>query len=611
MRYDAVYRKWIQSRMSSSCKVLRKFTVSTPLFLYCRIRSSYSRSVGKTWGCVHAWPDFQNCKRVQLIYMADFALEYEIASRRKPTKNPKPSIKQLKRLNLVVKKRCPRCAIIRFPYFNRDNDPANYFENLLSLYLPIRSREELKKPYQLFREKGRVYDRHQHCMRNVKDIVCTNPTKYKANFDEANEVQSIFDDLTRDKKDDEWAEIVANIDRTKTLNREIDSENNPDFDLISPTMKNNPTMNSKQTIRSTNEMRPLLESMNEEQQRVFYYVRKWCVHRMHDSNIEPIRLFITGGAGTGKSYLLKCLDYEATKVFCRKKHLQADENIDIIHTLITAITGAAAVNVNGVTIHIAFVISSRPDRWHEPLSCNRLSTCRCKLGSLKLLFIDKISLVRAGLWGAVHARLQQITGMNSNKSCFGSVGVIVIGDFYQCPPVGSSSVYTSMLWSDHFKHVELNMNERQKENRSFSEMLNHIRELKKNESITKKDRESLEKCHQRLLNKEYDPQALHLFAKYADVDAHNEQVLERLCNDIRSFDEINSSGKPIARSKNKIGKSSHPPLRLAINARVMITRNISVIDGIANGVTEQIVRFIESGREVSHILIKCDSSRTG
>ena len=168
-----------------------------------------------------------------------------------------------------------------------------------------------------------------------------------------------------------------------------------------------------------------------------------------------------------------------------------------------------------------------------------------------------------------------------------------------------------MLWSDHFECVELNINERQKENRGFSEMLNRIRKVKKNEAVIKSDRESLERCHRRYLNHEYNPQALHLFAKNADVDAHNDQMLERFCNDIHSFDPINNNGKPIARSKKKIGKSSEGPSRLAINARVMITKNISVIDGIANGVTGHIVRFIENGQEVSHIVIKCNSSRTG
>ncbi|CAF4860923.1 unnamed protein product, partial [Rotaria sp. Silwood2] len=72
--------------------------------------------------------------------------------------------------------------------------------------------------------------------------------------------------------------------------------------------------------------------MNKEQQEIFYYVREWCTKRLHNSDVEPLRLFITGGAGTGKSHLLKCLHYEATRIFSRKKQLEPDENIDEIHT---------------------------------------------------------------------------------------------------------------------------------------------------------------------------------------------------------------------------------------------------------------------------------------
>ncbi|CAF5163484.1 unnamed protein product, partial [Rotaria sp. Silwood1] len=109
-------------------------------------------------------------------------------------------------------------------------------------------------------------------------------------------------------------------------------------------------------------------------------------------------------AGTGKSHLLKCLHYEATKIFSRKKHLEPDENIDEIHTLITAFTGAAAVNVGGVTIHSAFGIGTQNNSLSDNLSCDKLNSYRCKLGTLKLLFVDEVSLIQAGLWGAMHSR---------------------------------------------------------------------------------------------------------------------------------------------------------------------------------------------------------------
>ncbi|CAF4388623.1 unnamed protein product, partial [Rotaria sordida] len=106
-------------------------------------------------------PEFDIC-------MADFASKYEILSINKNTKHPKTPIKRLQTLNFAIKKRCNRSAIIRYPYFNRETDRENYFENLLSLYLPIRSRNELKKPYELFYEKGETFDTRQQCIRKVK-----------------------------------------------------------------------------------------------------------------------------------------------------------------------------------------------------------------------------------------------------------------------------------------------------------------------------------------------------------------------------------------------------------------------------------------------------------
>ncbi|CAF5174403.1 unnamed protein product, partial [Rotaria magnacalcarata] len=249
--------------------------------------------------------------------------------------------------------------------------------------------------------------------------------------------------------------------------------------------------------------------------------------RLHNPDVEPLRLFITGGAGTGKSHLLKCLHYEATRIFSRKKQLDPDENINEIHTLITAFTGAAAVNVGGLTIHSAFGIGTQFQSLNNQLSCDKLNSYRCKLQSLKLLFVDEVSLIQANLWGAMHSRLTQIMGVHSNTIIFGNIAIIAIGDFYQCSPVACSSIYSSLLWSDHFEYVELKINERQKTNFLFSQMLNRIRKLKKKEDIKKEDHDLLEQCHQNYLKKEYHREALHIFAKNAQVDAHNEEMIEK------------------------------------------------------------------------------------
>ncbi|CAF1365242.1 unnamed protein product, partial [Rotaria magnacalcarata] len=181
-----------------------------------------------------------------------------------------------------------------------------------------------------------------------------------------------------------------------------------------------------------------------------------------------------------------------------------DENIDEIHTLITAFTGAAAVNVGGVTIHTTFGISTQTNSLNDHLSSDKLNSYRCKLHCLKLLFVDEGSLIQASLWGAMHSRLTQIMGIQSNTVIFGNVAIIAIGDFYQCSPVASSSIHSSLLWCNHFEYIELKINERQKINLSFSQMLNRIRKLKKSENISNEDRDMLEKSHQRYLSQEYD-----------------------------------------------------------------------------------------------------------
>jgi DNA replication protein DnaC len=549
--------------------------------------------------------EFNNC-------MADFASEYEIISVKRNVKNPKTAIRRLQTLNFAVKKRCNRQAIIRFPYFNRQTDKENYYENLLCLYLPIRSRDELKKPYELFYQTVEVFDKRHEGMRKVKDIVQENQRKYEAHFKETEEVESILHDLSKDAREDDWAAIVAKKGTNDVWSKEIVEEDNPDFNRMHNKKNKGAFIDLKQTCGSTDEMRPLLDSMNEEQQDVFYRVRQWCTDRLHNPETEPLRLFITGGAGTGKSHLLKCLHYEATKIFSRKKHLEPDENINEIHTLITAFTGAAAVNVGGMTIHSAFGIGSQQRNLNESLSSEKLNTYRCKLGTLKLLFVDEVSLIQADLWGAMHSRLTQIMAIQSNSIVFGSVGIIAIGDFYQCSPVASSSIYSSLLWTDHFEYVELTVNERQKTNKCFSQMLNRIRKLKRKEQLNEEDRLMLQKCHQRYLDKEYHPESLHLFARNAQVDQHNEMMIKKICTDIRTFDELDRNDKQWKPYGNRKTKEDGKVLRLARNARVMITKNISVNDGLANGVVGRIVSFVENEKnEVSRIVIQCDSPKIG
>lgn len=544
------------------------------------------------------------------ICMADFVSNYDIVSSNRVSKKTRNLTWKLKTLPFSIKKKTNKGAIIRYPHFDRETETEDYFENLLSLYLPIQSREELKRPFETFYESGVVFDFNRKCERKVKEIVHENRKKYECHYDTSHEIETVFSDLTKQTKADDWAEIVADVKECQSINVNEDIYN-PDFDMICKQNTTKTPIDLKQRFFTSKEIRPLLDSMNVEQQQVFYRVREWCVQRVNNPDVEPIRLFITGGAGTGKSHLLKCLHYEATKIFSKKNNLGSEDQIDDIHTLITAFTGAAAVNVNGITIHSAFGIGTQRNYFNESLSCEKLNSYRCKLGNLKLLFVDEVSLIQSNLWETIHVRLNQIMGIHSNREIFGNIGIIAIGDFYQCAPIGSSSIYSSLLWCEHFEYVELSINERQKKNTDFVQMLNRIRKRKRKSEILEKDKKMLEQCHRRYLKKEYHPEALHLFAKNVDVDAHNEKMMLQICSDIQTVYELDKQGKEIESKSNRYGKLFHAPLRLAKNARVMLTKNICVNDGLANGVMGRVFDFIKENDRISKVMVKCDSSDVG
>ncbi|XP_078353763.1 uncharacterized protein LOC144638437 [Oculina patagonica] len=84
----------------------------------------------------------------------------------------------------------------------------------------------------------------------------------------------------------------------------------------------------------------LVRSLNEEQRQFFYHV----LHSIKTKD-DPLRLFLSGGAGVGKSTVTNAL-YEA---LIRYLNTVAGENPDDVKVVKTAPTGKAAFNIKGLT----------------------------------------------------------------------------------------------------------------------------------------------------------------------------------------------------------------------------------------------------------------------
>ncbi|KAJ8026272.1 hypothetical protein HOLleu_34068 [Holothuria leucospilota] len=116
----------------------------------------------------------------------------------------------------------------------------------------------------------------------------------------------------------------------------------------------------------------MLRGLNIEQRNLFSHVHKWTKQKIHDNTTKSLHIFLTGGAGTGKSQLIKCITHESRKLFTR-----IAESPDDITVLLVAFTGTAAFNINGQTIHSALNIfsTSLP---YKPLGEDQLNTLRMK-----------------------------------------------------------------------------------------------------------------------------------------------------------------------------------------------------------------------------------------
>ena len=125
-------------------------------------------------------------------------------------------------------------------------------------------------------------------------------------------------------------------------------------------------------------------------------------------------IFISGRAGTGKSYLI-----------------DGFRNITMKNVVVLAPTGVAAVNVGGETIHSFFHF--KPNITPSQVSEIETKYFRELYRVIDTIIIDEISMVRSDLLDCVDEFLK--LHRNNFNSPFGGVQMIFIGDPYQLPPV--------------------------------------------------------------------------------------------------------------------------------------------------------------------------------
>ena len=139
-----------------------------------------------------------------------------------------------------------------------------------------------------------------------------------------------------------------------------------------------------------------------------------AIQQAHDALADrtPV-IFVTGRAGTGKSHFIRAL-------------VEQDPQLP---QAVLAPTGLAAMNIGGQTVHSFFGFPPRPLIGnHEKPSFffSRIAK------NLRRLIVDEVSMLRADVLDAMDSHLRVA---RKSSRVFGGVQILLVGDFYQLPPV--------------------------------------------------------------------------------------------------------------------------------------------------------------------------------
>eukprot|EP00043_Microstomoeca_roanoka_P000555 m.28080 g.28080 ORF g.28080 m.28080 type:complete len:587 (-) comp10375_c0_seq2:20-1780(-) len=340
-------------------------------------------------------------------------------------------------------------------------------------------------------------------------------------------------------------------------------------DPSSPPMKQSKPMQNKSietsnlqrptaAMRSMLRTRPMTE-LNEEQQAILMQV------------LAGKSVFFTGSAGTGKSFLIK-------------KILEA---LPKDTTVATASTGVAACAIGGTTLHAFAGVQ---------MGSNRLPLKTSAWIKAKVLLIDEISMVDARYFDQLEEVARKV---RRSRQPFGGIQLVLVGDFLQLPPITRTGGKTQFCFNakswescvDAFYHLT---KVHRQTDQQFIAMLHRFR---------------LGKCTQE------DEQYIRATAGQM-VELHGIRAT-RLCTHVKEAEVINQKELALIAEPSKVFRrhDSSPDVKtsglahrvdeeviLKVGAQVMLTTNINVMAGLANGSRGVVKKFDATGWPVVKFL---------
>ena len=283
-------------------------------------------------------------------------------------------------------------------------------------------------------------------------------------------------------------------------------------------------------------------------------------------------VFLTGSPGSGKTHTINAY------VAWLREHG--------IEPAITASTGIAATHIHGMTIHswsgIGIADHLTPEVLDRITSKEHVAK---RIQKAKVLIIDEVSMLSGEVLSMVDRVCREI---KMNDVGFGGIQVVLVGDFFQLPPVAKRGSTSSFAFeSDAWRALNLLVcylsEQHRQEDETLLSVLSAIREGSWDEShvshIMRRETEG----------SDIEDEVPRLYTHNEDVDRINGERLTLLKGVSRTY-QMDESGAPLMVEALKRGCLSPQSLMLKEGALVMFTKNNPQL-GFANGTLGRVERF--------------------
>lgn len=288
-------------------------------------------------------------------------------------------------------------------------------------------------------------------------------------------------------------------------------------------------------------------------------------------DVQATPIFVTGGAGSGKSTLIS--------------HIQRNYR----NVVTVAPTGIAALNVQGSTVHSTFRM---PPKFILPFDKKQLKASSV-LSNASIIIIDEISMVNANMLDTMEY-IMRIS--KHSKVTFGGTPVVMFGDLYQLPPVVTSE--TEKLFSDNYATPYFFSADCIKRSKMTTINLTKV--------FRQKDVEFVDVLNGIRRGVNIDNSLAHINGAARIIDKPEDGCIvvtttNRKCNEInnRNLRKIKSEEYTyMGKIEGKFSTSSLPVdsiVDLKVGAQVMVSKNI---EGAVNGTLGTVIRLSENNVHV-------------